>query len=390
MKASAPAVEQDSWRLARLWAAMFFLYAGTGSANPLLPVYMSWRGLADVEIGYLASLAASISLAATLLISYFSDVIGGRSSLQALLCLASASAVAAYTAATGFAHFALLHPLYIALAFSTMSLSAAVAMDYLDQAKRGAGFGAMRTSGAAGWIAGTLAGGYSAQVWGFHASFAFSASFFTISALLYGPGLPRLAARGEGSRKLDLGALRRGDVLSVVAAITVASIANPAYYTFLPLYMTQGLHASKLLASLAFTVTPLAEIPAMILLGSLSDRVGRRKVIAVCLAAYPVRFMLTGLLRNPLLVIAAQLLHGLTFGGLYVVTVAYLTEQMTGAAGVASSIFPVASNVGNMVGGYLLGVLLSTYGFTTMYLAAAAISSLAIPLLYARVRINFK
>ncbi|MEM2410305.1 MAG: MFS transporter, partial [Thermofilaceae archaeon] len=182
----------------------------------------------------------------------------------------------------------------------------------------------------------------------------------------------------------------RGDVLSVVAAITVASIANPAYYTFLPLYMTQGLHASKLLASLAFTVTPLAEIPAMILLGSLSDRVGRRKVIAVCLAAYPVRFMLTGLLRNPLLVIAAQLLHGLTFGGLYVVTVAYLTEQMTGAAGVASSIFPVASNVGNMVGGYLLGVLLSTYGFTTMYLAAAAISSLAIPLLYARVRIRFK
>ncbi|MEM1522995.1 MAG: MFS transporter [Thermofilaceae archaeon] len=390
MKASAPAVEQASGRLARLWAAMFFLYAGTGSANPLLPVYMSWRGLADVEIGYLASLAASISLAATLLISYFSDVIEGRSSLQALLCLASASAVAAYTAAMGFAHFALLHPLYIALAFSTMSLSAAVAMDHLDQAKRGAGFGTMRTSGAAGWIAGTLAGGYSAQVWGFHASFAFSASFFTISALLYGPGLPRLAARGGGSRKLDLGALRRGDVLSVVAAITVASIANPAYYTFLPLYMTQGLHASKLLASLAFTVTPLAEIPAMILLGSLSDRVGRRKVIAVCLAAYPVRFMLTGLLRNPLLVIAAQLLHGLTFGGLYVVTVAYLTEQMTGAAGVASSIFPVASNVGNMVGGYLLGVLLSTYGFTTMYLAAAAISSLAIPLLYARVRIRFK
>lgn len=371
--------------LLRLWVAMAFLYAGTGSVNPLIPVYMSWRGLTDTEIGFLASLAATISLAATLLISYFSDVVEGRRALQAQLCLASALAIVSYAAADRFPHFAVVHPLYIALAFSTMSLSAAVVMDYLSRTGRGAGFGAMRTSGAVGWIAGTLAGGYLSQTLGFHASFTFSAASFTASALLYGLGLPRPTARkGRSKGDLIVGALKSSDVLSVVAAITAASVANPAYYTFLPLYMTQGLNASKLLASLAFSVTPLAEIPAMILLGSLSDRVGRRRVITICLAAYPVRFALTGLLRDPLLVIAVQLLHGLTFGGLYVVTVAYLTERMAGASGVASSIFPVASNVGSIAGGYLLGVLLSTYGFTTMYLTAAAVSCSALPLIYAR------
>lgn len=170
--------------------------------------------------------------------------------------------------------------------------------------------------------------------------------------------------------------------MSVTLALLVAAVANPAYYTFLPLYMVQELGASRLMASLAFSVTPVAEVPAMLLLGALSDRVGRRRVMTLCLAAYPLRFALTGVLRDPILVVAVQLLHGLTFGGLYVVTTAYLTEEL-GVAGVASSLYPVASSLGSMLGGYLLALTLASRGFHAMYMAAAAISGLSVPLLYA-------
>lgn len=385
MGASGPAKPKgfDDARLLRLWVAMAFLYAATGSVNPLLSVYMSSRGLSGVEIGALTSLAALISLAATLFLSYLSDLVEGREALQALLCFGSALAAAAYTVAADFAHFALVHPTYVALSYSTMSLSAAVAMDRIGESKRGASFGVMRTSGAAGWIGGTLAGGLLAQHVGFHAAFAFSTVLLAASALLYSPGPPRLTARRSEVRPCPAALARRASVLAVALATLTASVANPAYYTFLPLYMVRELRTSELLASIAFSVTPLAEIPAMVLLGSLSDRVGRRRVMALCLAAYPVRFALTGLLRDPALVIATQLLHGLTFGGLYVVATAHLAEEMAGAAGVASSVYPIAANLGSVLGGYLLALVLAGSDFRSMYLTAAALSSLALPLLFA-------
>ncbi|RJS87376.1 MFS transporter [Candidatus Bathyarchaeota archaeon] len=74
---------------------------------------------------------------------------------------------------------------------------------------------------------------------------------------------------------------------TLYASVFTAWISTPAYYTFLPLFMTEDIETSKFLSSLAFSITPFAEVPAMLYLGSLSDRIGRRKVIALCLAAYP-------------------------------------------------------------------------------------------------------
>jgi len=167
----------------------------------------------------------------------------------------------------------------------------------------------------------------------------------------------------------------------LLAAVAVASVSNPAYYTFLPLFVVRELGATPMAASLAFMITPFAEIPAMVALGSLSDRAGRLRAVALCLAAYPLRYSLTAASQAPSHAIVVQMLHGLTFGGLYVVSTAYLAEAAGGAAGLALSLYTVASNLGGIAGGYLLAYVASLYGFRIMYLAAAAISSLSLPLL---------
>jgi predicted MFS family arabinose efflux permease len=89
------------------------------------------------------------------------------------------------------------------------------------------------------------------------------------------------------------------------------------------------------------------------------------------------------LLKDPASVIAVQLLHGLTFAGLYVVGSAYLADTAGGATGFALSLFTAAFNLGGVAGGYLLALVQARYGYTSMYLAAAALSTLSLPLLLA-------
>lgn len=145
-----------------------------------------------------------------------------------------------------------------------------------------------------GWIFGPFLGGLIADNPGFPVVFLSSSSFFLLSALLFSIGglkrrLPEKREKLKPSRHME--AFKR--VLTVKTAYTLyasvftAWISTPAYYTFLPLFMTEDIETSKFLSSPAFSITPFAEVPAMLYLGSLSDRIGRRKVIALCLAAYP-------------------------------------------------------------------------------------------------------
>lgn len=163
----------------------------------------------------------------------------------------------------------------------------------------------------------------------------------------------------------------------------VASVSNPAYYTFLPLYLIREIGASQLLISVAFAITPFTEIPMMLALGALSDRIGRIPVLLIYLSAFPVRYTLTALVRDTVCVVLIQLLHGLTFAGLYVVGSALLTEEAPGSVGLALSFFTVAFNLGNVVGGYLLALVQATYGYFTMYVFASVVSAVSIPLLLA-------
>ncbi len=368
-----------SVRLARLWVAMALLFLAAGVAYPLFPRYMSSRGLDSVEIGAVASTSALASTAAAVLLGFYSDSIGRREALQAAVCAALAGLMPVYSLAEGFGWFLFLHSAFTSLGGTAMALSGAVAMDYITD-RRGARFGALRTSGAVGWVAGTLAGGYLVERAGYQMVFAASSLAYAAAALLYGLGARR--ARQTAAGHAALTPLGWSAVL-LLAAVFVASVSNPAYYTFTPLYIVQELGGSELEASLAFAVTPFAEIPAMIALGALSDRVGRFKVLAACLLAFPLRYSLTGLLKDPASVIAVQLLHGLTFAGLYVVGSAYLADTAGGATGFALSLFTAAFNLGGVAGGYLLALVQARYGYTSMYLAAAALSTLSLPLLLA-------
>ena len=376
--------------LRRLWLATMFLYTASGFAFPIFPLYMTYRGLSPFEVGLVASAATLVSIIPVAVIGRVSDVVN-REKLQGALGVTLAALILTYIHANSFSQFLVLHPAYTTIVYAYMTLSGAIAMDYIVT-QRGTSFGRFRTSGAVGWTFGTFLGGWTVDNLGFTYVFMLSSAFFIISASLFGlGGLKGSTKRRERDNSISyhMEAFRKvlfnRAAYTLYASVFIAWLTTPAYYTFLPLYMTKELGTSRFLSSIAFTVTPFAEVPAMIYFGSLSDKIGRKKVIALCLAAYPIRYILTvaaGSAGEPWLVIAAQLLHGLTFGGLYVVSVAYLSEAVDpDLKGLALSLYTIFSNIGSFIGNYMLGYIVESHGFTLMYYTAVLISSLSIPTL---------
>ena len=363
---------------ARLWAATALLYCAVGWAYPLLPLYMAYRGLTASEIGLVFSTATLASLAPLVALGRLSDILP-REVVTSLLELAFGLLMLAYSTVASLPGFIAVHSAYALLSYSSMTLASAAALDYLG-GEVGRGFGRFRTSGAVGWVLGTLSGGAIARALGVRGAIQVSAPIFWASAVLFALGRRAGVARQRViSERLALSAR----IYGLLAAVFVTAVTNPAYYSFLPLYITKILGGDSLTASLAFSITPLAEVPAMMYLGSLSDRVGRLKVIALCLAAYPLRYLLTSLARSPVKAILAQLLHGLTFGGLYVVSTAYIADEVgSRGAGLALSLYTASTTAGGLVGGYLLGCVVEREGYRAMYVVAAAISLLSyLPLL---------
>lgn len=377
----------------RLWIATLLLYLASGMIFPSFSLYMVYRGLSELEIGLVASVATLASLLSTVMLGLYSDAVADREMLQGSIGLVISLVLMAYLSADSFVEFILLHTLYMSFISPYATLSGTIAMDYISDHK-GTFFGKFRTSGAVGWIIGTVLGGYILDSFGYSSLFIITSIFFCASAFLYiYGGVKQIGFKGFRRDYVKISfptkVLANSKLYSLLLSVFTASIGNPAYYTFLPLFMTKDLEASSFASYLAFSITPIAEIPAMTYFGFLSDKIGRKKVIIACLAAYPARFLLTGVSTTPFYAISVQLLHGLTFGGLYVVSIAYITELVEDKErGFALSLYTIATNIGSFIGGYMLAYILTVTNFRTMYMIVALISSFSIPLFIVLERIR--
>lgn len=166
---------------------------GIGFIFPLIPIYISAKGLDPYLIGIVASTATLSSIVVVSIMGRISDVVS-RERLQGLIGLGLAFLVLMYLAANGFISFIGLHPPYVSLLFSYMTLSGVIAMDYISSS-RGIGFGKFRTSGALGWMIGTFLGGIIADSLGFFPAFIFSSVVFLISAVAFGIGKKTVRAK---------------------------------------------------------------------------------------------------------------------------------------------------------------------------------------------------
>lgn len=148
----------------------------------------------------------------------------------------------------------------------------------------------VRSVFSAGWVIGPPVGLFLLIHAGFGHMYAGAAGLLLLTAILGRWFLPALPApprpeprdtaqrRGSAIRRLVATVPSRSWLL--LGAVTAVNVANGMYIISIALYVTKDLHLSPSLVGLMAGVCAALEIPLMITVGRLADRIGRTRVVA--------------------------------------------------------------------------------------------------------------
>jgi MFS family permease len=174
-------------------------------------------------------------------------------------------------------------------------------------------------------------------------------------------------------------------LLTFGACLFLFQLANASV---LPLVVEDLVYQGEKRSSLV--VSALIVLPQIIVavtapwVGQWAKNWGRRSLLLIGLAALPIRALLFASVVDPTLVVAFQLLDGISGAVLGVLT-ALVIADVTGGTGrfnLAQGIVGTASGIGASLGTTLFGVVAASFGRTAVFLSIASVALLAVAILW--------
>jgi PPP family 3-phenylpropionic acid transporter len=173
-----------------------------------------------------------------------------------------------------------------------------------------------------------------------------------------------------------LESLRDRRLLTLVTATGLGWVSYGPYGTFYTIHL-EKLGFSRAFAGSAWALAAGSELLVMLLWPRMCRWAAPRTWLIAGLGAHPVRWLLSTIAHDPILLLAIQLTHAFTFGVSYLAAVQIVQSLApdglkTTAQGVFAS---VTFGVGGLVGNSLGGLLYEAIGMTALYSAAALVSA---------------
>lgn len=368
-------------RNARLF--YFFYFGGFATVAPFLTVYYEQSGLSGRQIGILTAIPPLVSLVAGPVWAGLADA-SRRHRLLLLLALAGVIAtVFAFTRTASFAGFLPVVFTYALFTAPIVPLVDSTVMELLGSAGRS--YGRQRLWGTVGWgITAPIVGRVSDRL-GFEWLF-YSCMVLMFVTLLLARTLPMARATLKvpfwGSlRQL----LENRQLVLLLATVFVGGVGLALINNYLFPYMDQ-LGADQGFMGAALTLATVSEVPVMFFAGRLLDRWPASRLLAIGLGALVLRVLALSWIDRSWPVLPLQLLHGPTFGFLWVAGVSYASEiAPAGMGATAQGLFgSVMLGLAGAAGGLFGGFLYQAVGPAMMFrLAGVTILVVGLPLLLA-------
>lgn len=351
----------------------FWYYAAIGAFMPFAALYYRDLGFSGFQIGMLMALPA---LGTALLGPFLGALADARALHHGMLRASLLTAALIGLLMTRFADFAPVFLLVCLLAVSTVTIPPLLdsfAMTTSERTHRS--YGSLRVWGSLGYmlltlIMGWLIGDTMSPIvlvgYGMCVSLTLLASF----------GLPPM---GERVPQSMLGGLRmalgnRPLVLLLGIAFLVATCGS-LINVFLAVHL-ESLGSSSGLIGVAFSISAVSELPIIAGGGLLIRRLGPMGLMFIAICTYLVRFSILAVTTDPAVVVATQMLHGLSFGAFLMasVTLAHRIAGRSQAATAQSLLSAMSFGLGSITGSLIGGAVLDAIGTSGIYRAAAIMS----------------
>jgi MFS transporter, PPP family, 3-phenylpropionic acid transporter len=339
------------WRLA---AWYFFYFAFIGAFAPYFTLYLQSLGLTAPEIAMLMSLNVAMRLVAPNLWGWLADRLGRKAAVVKLSALLSAAGFLTFFFVTDF--WALFIGMVLISFFWSAALPLVEALTLRHLEGRAEHYGRIRLWGSVGFIVAVLGTG----VWLDRAPLA-SLLWVNLGLLLGIVASAWLLADApvradEVSPPLRSGLLRP-EVLALLAACFLMSAAHGPFYVFYSIHLVDHGYDKTAVGAL-WSLGVMAEIAVFLAMPRLMRRWPVRTILQASFALAVIRFLTIGWGADHVwLLLAAQLMHGATFGAYHAAAVAALhrlfpSRQQARVQALYGSIsFGAGGMAGNLVSG---------------------------------------
>jgi PPP family 3-phenylpropionic acid transporter len=308
-------------RLALFYGAAF---AAVGVQLPFWPVWLEAQGLSAAEIGLVLAAAFWPRVATNLVIAYQADRLGRRKPLMVGLAAAALVGTALFALAAELWAFLLLSALSGACWAAITPVGEALALQELH--RRGISYGRVRLWGSLTFVLAAAGTGHLIERSGagLVLGLLLGGIALTLVACLL---LPESTSADRGSAPPQLAALLqlRGFWRFVVAAGLI-QVSHALYYGFATLHWRAAGHSGTVVG-LLWAVGVVGEILVLAGAGALIRWLEPHRLLAVAGALTVVRWAVTALGSDLVLLAPAQLLHGASFGATYLATMHYLRDH---------------------------------------------------------------
>lgn len=368
---SSPSVPY--WRLSAFYFAYF---TQVGAFAPYFSLYLAALGFAAAQIGVLLSLGQLMRVVGPNFWGWIADQRRERARIIAAtlgcggVCFAGLIFIDSF-----WGIFALL----LAVGFFTsasMPLAESLTLSHLRG--ESGNYGPIRVWGSVGFIAAVTMVGYALDalpvaslLWMVTAGYAASAV-----CVLYVPDTP--AGSGHADAEPVWAVVRRSEVAALLGACFLMTLAHGPLYAFFSIYLVEHGY-SKAAVGWMWSVGVIAEIVVFALMPALLRRYSLSAILLLCFAAAVLRFLMIGWgVDSALVLFAAQLLHGLSFGAYHAAAVTAIHRWFQGAHQVRGQAIylSVSFGIGGVLGSILSGVGWESIGPAWTF-SVAALAALA-------------
>ncbi len=356
----------------------------TGFLQPFVPIYLLESGLSKSQIGLVAGSGAALALLLQPMLGKLSDRVDARRPFVAIMALLAALSYFSFPLLKGAPSFLVVVALGTNATLYMNGVGGVLVGRLAQKGKGGATYAAYRVWGSIAYIFVALAVGLVLKPQGGHGRSSLNLIFeigpilfLAIAGLAYwlpDPKRPVTAEEADPKARVQIHPnLKRFLAVDFLYIISLYGATN-----FISIFMMH-VGGRGLFLSCVFLPGVISEALVMRYSGAFSDRYGRRPVLAISYILLPFRLLLYSVAFNPWWVLGAQTLHGLNFGIVGAVAIAFVNDQADHRTrGALQAQLSMITATAGAVGPALMGLIADHYGLPAMFQVAAGLAVVAL------------